>query len=194
MYPMSSRTPCGSSVTGMPPTVAVPESGTARVARIRMVVVLPAPLGPTKPKISALGTMKSTDSRATWLPNRLCSAWTSITRAVAPPSRWRRPGHGPQGGSGWKVRTTLVEVLPERPPSGPWGALLPREGGGTSGAIRTRTFSSRRLVSDRQVGAVRREPLDQLWGALLPREGGGTSGAIRTRTFSSRRLVSDRQV
>jgi hypothetical protein len=36
----------------MPPIVALPRSAGVSVARIRMVVVLPAPLGPTKPKIS----------------------------------------------------------------------------------------------------------------------------------------------
>src|SRR5215831_14680642 len=66
----------------MPPTVAVPASGTISVARTRIVVVLPAPFGPTKPKISPRGTRKSTSSSATWLPNRLWSPWTSIIRGL----------------------------------------------------------------------------------------------------------------
>src|SRR5713226_6160615 len=80
MKPTSSRTAAGSSPTGMPPMVAVPESAGARVARIRMVVVLPAPLGPTKPKISPLGTAKVTPSRASWRPYRLRKPSMAIIR------------------------------------------------------------------------------------------------------------------
>src|SRR5215831_13005451 len=64
--------------TGMPPMVAVPPSGEASVARMRMVVVLPAPLGPTKPNISPRGTVKSTSSSATCPAYRLYRPSTSI--------------------------------------------------------------------------------------------------------------------
>src|SRR5918912_562390 len=64
----------------MPPIVAEPPSAGISVARIRIVVVLPAPLGPTKPKISPAGTEKSTWSTATWPPYLLCSDSTAITR------------------------------------------------------------------------------------------------------------------
>ena len=37
----------------------------------RMVVVLPEPLGPRKPKTEPLGTARSTPSTASWWPNRL---------------------------------------------------------------------------------------------------------------------------
>src|SRR3981081_1335686 len=45
---------------------------------MRMVVVLPAPLGPTKPKISPPGTLKSTSWRATRPPYLLCRPSTAI--------------------------------------------------------------------------------------------------------------------
>src|SRR3979409_2554859 len=62
----------------MPPTEARPSSAELSVARIRIVVVLPAPLGPTKPKISPFGTVKVTSSSATWPPYALCRFSTAI--------------------------------------------------------------------------------------------------------------------
>src|SRR3981081_2449828 len=62
----------------MPPTEASPASAELSVARIRIVVVLPAPLGPTKPKISPFGTVKVTSSSATWPPYALCRFSTAI--------------------------------------------------------------------------------------------------------------------
>ena len=49
---MLARTACGSSTTSCPATTARPEVGLSTVLRIRNVVVLPAPLGPSSPKIS----------------------------------------------------------------------------------------------------------------------------------------------
>ena len=49
---MSSLTFSGLRVTEKPPTRASPESGLSRQERIEMVVVLPAPLGPSRLKIS----------------------------------------------------------------------------------------------------------------------------------------------
>jgi hypothetical protein len=46
------RTASPSITTSWPKTRAVPESGRSRVARIRIVVVFPAPLGPRTPYIS----------------------------------------------------------------------------------------------------------------------------------------------
>ena len=48
-----------------------PSSGRSSVAQIRMVVVLPAPLGPMKPQISPGCTAKETSSTAVNLPKRL---------------------------------------------------------------------------------------------------------------------------
>src|SRR5208282_2721940 len=49
---MSCLTPSGSRTTSHCTTVAVPASGGSTPARMRMMVVLPAPSGPTMPKIS----------------------------------------------------------------------------------------------------------------------------------------------
>ena len=43
---------------------ARPESGVARVVRIRTAVVLPAPLGPRTPRMEPAGTEKLTPARA----------------------------------------------------------------------------------------------------------------------------------
>src|SRR5947209_5115883 len=48
---------------------------------MRMVVVLPAPFGPTKPNISPAGTLKSTPWSAALPAYLLCRPWTSITAA-----------------------------------------------------------------------------------------------------------------
>src|SRR2546428_9741530 len=63
----------------MPPMVAEPASAAVSVARMRIVVVLPAPFGPTKPKISPGGTLKSTPWSAARPAYLLCRPWTSIT-------------------------------------------------------------------------------------------------------------------
>ncbi len=47
-----------------PATCAVPESGFNRVDKILTVVVLPAPFGPSKPKIVPVGTTRSTPAKA----------------------------------------------------------------------------------------------------------------------------------
>ena len=55
---------------------------------IRMVDVLPAPLGPRKPNDSPLAMVKSTPSTATKSPKRLTSPWASTIggRARVPPA------------------------------------------------------------------------------------------------------------
>ncbi len=53
-----------------PATVAVPEVGGKKQVNIRMVVVLPAPLGPRKPSISPAGISKERESTASLSPKR----------------------------------------------------------------------------------------------------------------------------
>ena len=55
-------------VTSIPKTVAVPESGSRRPSRISIVVVLPAPFGPSMPKTSPRPTWKLTPSTALTSP------------------------------------------------------------------------------------------------------------------------------
>ena len=65
-----------------PITQATPEVGGKRVVSIRTVVVFPAPLGPTTPKISPSFTEKETPSTATLVPNTLLKP--STRRVYAP--------------------------------------------------------------------------------------------------------------
>ncbi len=51
---------------------------------MRMVVDLPAPLAPRKPKISPSPTSKLTSSTATNLPNRRVRCWTSMADMASP--------------------------------------------------------------------------------------------------------------
>ena len=54
----------GWATTSMPPTNADPDVGITRVVSIPAVVVLPAPLGPSSPKISPPATVRFSSSTA----------------------------------------------------------------------------------------------------------------------------------
>ena len=62
--PMWRRTSAGCRSTSMPATVADPESGRASVVSTRTAVVLPAPFGPSRPRIVPAGTAMSTPASA----------------------------------------------------------------------------------------------------------------------------------
>src|ERR1700686_2259 len=64
-------TSSGCVATSKPPTIARPEVGGNSPQRIRMVVDLPAPLGPRNPKISPRFTSSETRSTAVKSPKRL---------------------------------------------------------------------------------------------------------------------------
>src|SRR5437762_5327476 len=87
MYPTRDFTASGSFTTSMPATLAVPDVGWSRPQRIRIVVVLPEPLGPRMPKISPGKISKETSSTATIFPNRRTMERTSTTgaRTALPP-------------------------------------------------------------------------------------------------------------
>src|SRR6185295_1225499 len=71
----------------MPSTVAVPASGRRKPVIIFIVVDLPAPLGPRKPRTSPLATLRLRSWTATTAPKRLVSPAISI---MAPGfGRWR---------------------------------------------------------------------------------------------------------
>ena len=57
-----------SPATSIPSICAVPESGTSTVYRMRSVVDLPAPFGPSKPLILPSGASKLTPRTARTLP------------------------------------------------------------------------------------------------------------------------------
>src|SRR5579864_8304520 len=69
----------GCVATSNPATVALPDVGGSKPHRMRMVVDLPAPFGPRKPKISPRFTSSETLSTATKSPKRLVkfSMWTA---------------------------------------------------------------------------------------------------------------------
>jgi hypothetical protein len=63
--PIRRLTSAGSDATSTPATRADPPSGRSNVVRHRTVVVLPAPFGPSNPRILPFGTAKSTPPSAT---------------------------------------------------------------------------------------------------------------------------------
>src|SRR3954453_4829371 len=81
--------------TSTPRTIARPPSGSRSPSRISTVVVLPAPFGPSSPKISPLATSKSMPA----------TAWPSPYRLVRP--RTRMTGPAPE------VAVTASELLAE---------------------------------------------------------------------------------
>ena len=66
----SSRTSIGRAAASTPSTVTRPAAGFSGVVSIRMVVVLPAPLGPSSPNVSPGRISRSTSFTATCSPNR----------------------------------------------------------------------------------------------------------------------------
>src|ERR1035438_903992 len=78
MTPILARTALGSRMMSYPATMAVPLVGGTSVVNMRMSVLLPAPFGPSRPKISPPGTMKLTLSTASSAPKRLLMPSTSM--------------------------------------------------------------------------------------------------------------------
>ena len=66
-----------------PATIAVPLVGGTSVVSMRMSVLLPAPFGPSRPKISPLCTVKLTLSTASSAPKRLLMPSTSMATPLA---------------------------------------------------------------------------------------------------------------
>jgi hypothetical protein len=76
--PMAARTASGSRATSWPAICTWPPSAPIRVDRMWMVVVLPAPLGPSRAKIVPSGTSRSMPSSTTCLPKDLRSPVAAI--------------------------------------------------------------------------------------------------------------------
>ena len=72
------RTVLASRTTSWPAMRAKPASGRERVASMRTVVVLPAPLGPSSATTVHGSTRRSRSSTATKLPKLLVRPWASI--------------------------------------------------------------------------------------------------------------------
>jgi hypothetical protein len=76
--PIRRRTSFAWVAMSKPATMPRPRSGVARVVRIRTAVVLPAPFGPSRPRIDPEGTAKSTPANACVSPYALARPWASI--------------------------------------------------------------------------------------------------------------------
>ena len=76
-YPMARRTPTASVVMEKPATRASPDVGGNSVVSILIVVVLPAPLEPSKPKTSPALTERVRASTAVNVPKRRVRALIS---------------------------------------------------------------------------------------------------------------------
>src|SRR5207237_8947637 len=72
-----------SGPTAMPATTAVPAVGEISVARIRTVVVLPAPFGPRNPNTSPPATLNDTPDTAVSPPNTFVRQLTSTAARAA---------------------------------------------------------------------------------------------------------------
>src|SRR5215217_7498139 len=103
--PMRARSAAASATTSRPATRAVPASGSSRVARMRTVVVLPAPLGPRTPSTVPGATSRSTPSSARTAPKDFTRPLTWMAGA-SPASVYGIPGrYGAfRTGSGLDVR------------------------------------------------------------------------------------------
>src|SRR5579863_4538162 len=77
--PIDSRTSSGDWTTSLPLMRAVPSVGSMSVVSMRIRVDLPAPFGPSRPKISPCSTLKLIWSTAVNLPKRLVICWTSMS-------------------------------------------------------------------------------------------------------------------
>jgi hypothetical protein len=78
MTPMARRTSSDCVTTSKPSTSAVPDVGWMSVVIMRMSVDLPAPLGPSNPKISPSGTAKLMPLTAVKSPKVLTMLRTSM--------------------------------------------------------------------------------------------------------------------
>ena len=79
---IAARTAFGSRVTSWPATRAVPPSGASSVARMRTVVVFPAPFGPSSASTSPGWTCRSMPFSTRVSPKAFVSPSTSIVYAI----------------------------------------------------------------------------------------------------------------
>src|SRR6266576_326605 len=97
---MRCRTRPGWRRRSAPATVASPAVGVISVASIRSVVVLPAPLGPRKPKISPIPTRRSTPCTASTTPPRVLNVRRRSVVSII----------GPGNGVGVVILTLLARM------------------------------------------------------------------------------------
>src|ERR1700761_600693 len=93
------RTSSRAVTTSKPATSACPALGLVRVQSMLIVVVLPAPLGPRKPKTSPVPTSKPTPLTASKSPNDLRRSFTEIaSEGIGSGERRRGPDPEAPGG------------------------------------------------------------------------------------------------
>src|SRR5579859_2178782 len=96
----------GSTVDSIPKTSARPLVGRMRSRTVRIVVVLPAPLGPRKPNTSPCRTSRSTSMIPRWVPYIFvsCSVWMiaviAVLSSVKPEMQGRLIDEGNRSGAG----------------------------------------------------------------------------------------------
>ena len=135
---------------------------------MRMVVVLPAPFGPRKPRISPFSTRKETPSTAVARPYLLVRLSTSIIVLVSPCYRWtRRPGGAaPRAGRSIRACARQPRRTPAPRPSPAAVAKYHSDSFFRVSNRRCAVTNSRRLTSPRRPAATRRR------GARGPRPAG----------------------
>jgi hypothetical protein len=84
---MMLRTSDERATTSNPSTDALPEEGGNNVVNILMVVVLPAPFGPSRPKTSFFSTLNCKELTATNFPKDRVRLFVMMTGNFAPSIR-----------------------------------------------------------------------------------------------------------
>ncbi len=84
MYPIELLIRSRSPLTSKPSTLPSPEDGARMPQSMRIVVLLPAPLGPKKPNISPFPTSKLIESTAVKSPNFLVRFLTHTLCSIIP--------------------------------------------------------------------------------------------------------------
>src|SRR5574338_1362666 len=108
MYPISSLTASASRTTCLPMTQASPPVGSMTPVKSRIVVVLPAPSGPTRPKISPTATVKFTSSTARTAPNERVR-WTSLMASTGRICSIRKNDLGIGRHPGFELHVRIVD-------------------------------------------------------------------------------------
>src|SRR5216684_5963852 len=202
MHPTCAIAEAKSRARSNPNTRTRPLSGRASPTSIRIVVVLPAPLGPRKPKTSPAASSKETSETASRRPKRLtrCSATrtgsdigkTLSWKARVEPEAGRRETEDEKHGGA----TSAVYRLPStvyRPPA----IILPRARQfaslalvrpGARGVQRRASLRHRILAGvARDGGRASRLAAPTAGGSHPRRQAGRTSGASRGRRFARSR-------
>src|SRR5215469_12872534 len=122
--PKARRTSIGSLTGSWPATLSHPSLGLSTVVSILIVVVLPAPLGPRKPKMTPSGTANEAWSTAVKPLKRLTRSQASMIAAMIFPPSSRRRGGSRQPGSEVRRRREAAELALEKAGEGDRRAVV----------------------------------------------------------------------